>query len=182
MAASPDIDLRNVALSSARLTLRSFSAADAAEAFAAATGTLTRFMGWDPSPSLSAFAGVWREWLPAMAAGTDLMPAIRLASTGEFLGMAGLHGIGSSETEVGIWLKEAAHGLGYGREAVAAIVNWAYISGRVIEVIYPVVVDNCPSRHLVESLGGVLIGNRQLRKPSGEVLDEVVYRIPPPVT
>jgi RimJ/RimL family protein N-acetyltransferase len=178
MPAIANSDLRRIDLASARLTLRSFTQADAAEAFAAATRTLTRFMGWDPSPSLSAFAEVWREWLPAMAAGTDLMPVVRLAATGEFLGMGGLHGIGSKETEVGIWIKETAHGLGYGREAVATIVSWAYGSGKVTEVIYPVVVDNRPSRHLAESLGGVLIGNRQLRKPSGEVLDEVVYRMP----
>jgi RimJ/RimL family protein N-acetyltransferase len=116
-----------------------------------------------------------------MAAGTDVMPAIRLASTSEFLGMAGLHGVGRTETEVGIWIKETAHGSGYGREAIATLVSWAYRSGRVTEVIYPVVIENRPSRHLAESLGGVLIGNRQLKKPSGEVMDEVVYRLPPPV-
>jgi hypothetical protein len=30
---------------------------------------------------------------------------------------------------------------------------------------------------LAESLGGTLVGTRQLQKPSGVVLDEVVYRI-----
>jgi RimJ/RimL family protein N-acetyltransferase len=182
MTATSDRDLEDIELASARLTLRSFTATDAGEAFAAVTPGLTRFLGWDPSPSLAAFAEVWKEWLPAMAAGTDLMPAIRLKATGEFLGMAGLHGIDRSETEVGIWIKAAAHGMGYGREAVATLVSWAYASDKVAEVIYPVVVNNRPSRHLAESLGGVLIGNRQMRKPSGEVLDEVVYRIPPPVS
>jgi RimJ/RimL family protein N-acetyltransferase len=88
------------------------------------TPTLTHFMAWDPSPSLAAFAEIWRGWLPKMAAGTDLALTIRLQSTGEFMGMAGLLCIGQPEPEIGIWIKEAAHGAGYGREAVAAVVAW----------------------------------------------------------
>jgi RimJ/RimL family protein N-acetyltransferase len=172
------VDLRSIALTSLRLSLRSFTAADAAESFAATTPTLTRFMSWDPSPSLEAFADVWRAWLPRIASGTDLPLAIRLKTTAEFLGMAGLHHIGSPEPEIGIWIKEAAHGLGYGREAIAAIIAWAREKVGAAAFIYPVAVPNHPSRHLAESLGGALVGTRQLRKPSGMVLDEVVYRIP----
>ena len=46
--------------------------------------------------------------------------------------------------------------------------------------IYPVAVANGPSRRLAESFGGALVGRRELRKPSGVLLDEVVYRIPAP--
>ncbi len=114
------LNLTNVSIHSPRLLLRSFTEVDAPESFASATPTLTRFMGWEPSPTLSAFAEVWREWLPRMAAGTDLHLAIRLRVSGEFVGMAGLHRIGEPGPEVGIWIKESAHGCGYGREAVAA--------------------------------------------------------------
>ena len=34
------------------------------------------------------------------------------------------------------------------------------------------------SRRLAESLGGTVVGNRVLEKPSGVMLDEMVYRIP----
>jgi hypothetical protein len=71
-------DLRAVAIESRRLSLRSFTGADAAESFAAATVAVTRFMGWDPSPSPAAFAEVWHEWLPQMAAGTDVALTVRL--------------------------------------------------------------------------------------------------------
>src|SRR5215470_5544414 len=47
-------DLRTIAMLSPRLSLRSFTAADAADSFAAATSTVARFMGWDPAPSLEA--------------------------------------------------------------------------------------------------------------------------------
>jgi RimJ/RimL family protein N-acetyltransferase len=173
-------DLRSIALMSARLSLRSFTAADAPESFAASTPTLTRFMGWDPSPSLEAFAEVWREWLPQMASGTDLALVVRLKSTGEFLGMAGLHHIGCAEPEIGIWIKEAAHGSGYGREAVATAIAWASEPVGASGFIYPVAVQNKPSRRLAESLGGSHASVRELRKPSGVVLEEVIYRIPAP--
>ena len=114
-----------------------------------------------------------------MTAGTDLALVVRLASTGDFLGMVGLHHIGSPEPEIGIWIKEAAQGAGYGREAVAATIAWASQRIGAAAFIYPVAIENRPSRRLAERLGGSLVGTRELRKPSG-VLEEVVYRIPPP--
>jgi RimJ/RimL family protein N-acetyltransferase len=171
-------DLRAIEIKSARLCLRSFRAEDAPESFAEVTPTLTRFMSWDPSPSLAAFAEIWRGWLPEMAAGTDLALTVRLQATDEFLGVAGLHRIDEPEPELGIWIKEAAHGAGYGREAIAAIVAWHSRAAGTAGFTYPVAVENRRSRSLVESLGGHLVGTGKLRKPSGVVLDEVVYRIP----
>ena len=47
---------------------------------------------------------------------------VRLKAGQEFLGMAGLHNIGASESDTGIWIKEAMRGNGYGREAVTALI------------------------------------------------------------
>jgi RimJ/RimL family protein N-acetyltransferase len=171
-------DLTGVELFANRLALRAFTPADAPEIFAAVSPTITRFMSWDPSPSPAAFAEVWRQWLPRMTAGTDLSLVIRLRVTDEFLGVAGVHRIGSAEPEVGIWLKETAHGLGYGRETIGAIAKWAPAHIGAVALIYPVAKENLPSRHLAESLHGTIVGERNLRKLSGIVLDEVVYRIP----
>jgi RimJ/RimL family protein N-acetyltransferase len=173
------MDLGSVEIATERLRLRSFTAADAADSFACATPALTRFMTWDPVPSPAAFAEIWREWLPRMAAGTDVALVVRLATTREFLGMAGLHDIGSAAPEVGIWIKEA-HGSGYGREAVAALVGWASTRIGITDLTYPVSVENTPSRRIAESLGGRLIGTRKLCKPSGVMLDQVVYAIAAP--
>ncbi len=181
MAGMGDLtDLRQVALTSTRLTLRAFTAADAPDAFAHATPTVTRFMAWDPSPSLAAVAEAGSAWLPRMAAGIEVSLVVRLASTGEFLGVVGLHGIGEPEPKIGLWIKEAAHRQGYGREALATTIAWGRRTLGATAVIYPVSVENRPSHRLAESLGGMPIGTRQLRKPSGVVLDEVVYRIAAP--
>jgi RimJ/RimL family protein N-acetyltransferase len=170
-------DLRATALTSRRLELKSFLPADAPDSFAVTTPTLTRYMGWHPCASLEAFAHVWREWLQQMKAGTDVYLVIRLKVTGNFLGMAGLHGIGPAPT-IGIWIKEAAHGLGYGREAVAAAIGWASALIGADDFAYPVAALNLPSRRLAESLGGAITGTRQMRKQDGAMFEEVIYRIP----
>jgi RimJ/RimL family protein N-acetyltransferase len=134
-------------------------------------------MGWLPSDSLEAFAQVWREWSQQMKAGTDVYFVIRLKVTGDFLGMVGLHGIGPIPI-IGISIKEAAHGFGYGREAVVAAMGWA--SGQIgaNDFTYPVVALNLRSRRLAESLGGVFTGKRKIQREDGLLFEEVVYRIP----
>jgi RimJ/RimL family protein N-acetyltransferase len=171
-------DLSDTALVSDRLSLTAFTADDAPEAFAGASATVARFMKWEPAPSLEAFADLWRNGIAGMKAGNELSLVLRLRSTGEFLGLAALHNIGSADVEIGIWLKESAHGLGYGREAIAAIVAWACEHVAAEGFIWPVVEQNQPSRRLVESLGGVVVGRRVLKKAGGDVFNQLVYRIP----
>jgi RimJ/RimL family protein N-acetyltransferase len=96
----------------------------------------------------------------------------------EFLGVAGVHRIGSPEPEVGIWIRETAHGRGYGRESIEAIVKWAPANIGAEAFIYPVVTQNHPSHRLAQSLHGSIVGARELRKSGGAVFDQVVYRIP----
>jgi RimJ/RimL family protein N-acetyltransferase len=173
-------DLGGTGLWSERLSLRAFAAADAADILPEATLTISRYMTWEPPPSPAAFAEIWPGWLQQMTAGTDLHLVIRTASTNEFMGLAGLHQIGVPEPTVGIWIKQAAHGRGHGRESIAAILRWARIHLAANALIYPVVEQNQPSRRLAEGLGGVVVGTRELRKPNGVVFDQVIYRIPTP--
>ncbi len=119
------MDLSSVSLSSQRLFLKSFASEDAFEAFEATTPTLTRFMGWEPAPSLEAFAPIWQSWFPMMCVGTDVHFVVRVKPTLEFLGMAGLHNTSAAEPETGIWIRESQHGYGYGREAIAAVISFA---------------------------------------------------------
>jgi RimJ/RimL family protein N-acetyltransferase len=174
------MDLSSVFLSSERLLLKSFTDNDAREAFLAATPTVTRFMGWDPAPSLEAFELIWQSWMPKMRAGTDAYLTVRHKISLEFLGAAGLHNADVVEPEIGIWIKESQHRYGYGREAVASILAFAGSDLGKQAVVYPVVEQNGPSRRLAESLGGGIIGSRLLRKPGGIEYPEVVYRIAAP--
>jgi RimJ/RimL family protein N-acetyltransferase len=175
------MDLSSVSLSSPRLLLKSFAGDDAREAFEAATPAIARFMSWEPASSFESFAPIWQSWIPKMHAGTDVSFAVRHKPSQEFLGAAGLHHIDADEPEVGIWIKASHHGHGYGREAVATVVTFAANNLCKRAVVYPVVEENGPSRRLAESLGGIVIGSRLLRKSGGIKHPEVIYRIPAPV-
>ena len=175
---SKAMDLSRVEVSSQRLSLKGFSPEDAREVLAAVTPAITRFMGFEPSPSLDAFEQIWQGWLPLMRSGTDAHFVVHARSSREFLGVIGFHEIADNEPKIGIWIKEAAHGSGFGREAVAALISFAASALGKKAVLYPVVENNHPSRHLAESLGGIIAGRRLLRKADGIEHPEVIYRIP----
>lgn len=160
---------------SERLALRAFQRDDAPDIFAAITPELTRFMSWEPSATPDAFAAVWRTWLPAIAAETDLHLVIRTRPSGEFLGLAGLHGIGDDAPELGLWIKETAQRHGYGREATGAVMAWAAPRFEVRHFLWPVAEANLPSRRLAEALAGEIVGSFPRPKYTA-----VLYRIPAP--
>ncbi len=173
------MDLSKLELRSARLTLTPFTPSDAAEVFAAITPTLARFMSWEPPASEAELAAILTALGERMKSGEAFDPTvIRLAETGEFLGVGGIYKLDTLEPEPGIWIKEAAHGHGYGREAVKALIDWATATLGAASAVYPADERNAPSRRLAESLGGVDIGRRPLVKPGGAALSLVLYRIP----
>ena len=87
--------------------------------------------------------------------------------------MASLEDADSVSPEIGLWLKESAHGQGFGREVVAALVRWGHATLDKGSFIYPVATQNTTSRRIAENLHGEIIGNRANPK-----YDSVVYRIP----
>jgi RimJ/RimL family protein N-acetyltransferase len=173
------MDLRATRLLSQRLSLKAFGPEDAAEIFSAVTPRITRFMAFEPAPSLDIFQQISRDWITMMAAGTDIHLVVRSKETSEFLGMSGLHKIDSAEPETGIWIKEAQHGHGYGREAVTAVIDWGARDLALPSFIYPTAEANHSSRRLAESLGGIKVGTRTLPKPGDIVLPMILYRISP---
>ncbi len=87
--------------------------------------------------------------------------------------MASFEDADSVSPEVGLWLKESAHGQGFGTEVVAALIQWGHATLGKESFIYPVAVQNTTSRRIAEKLGGEIIATRQNPK-----YDSVVYRIP----
>ncbi|HVJ41452.1 MAG TPA: GNAT family N-acetyltransferase [Dongiaceae bacterium] len=133
--------------------MRTFTAEDAPEIFRCITPSLTRFMAWEPPPSIDAFAEVWRHWLSAMECGEELYFVVRLGRApgretllpmsmeygySEYLGLVGLHDIGSRRPELGLWIKEAAQRRGFGREALGLVTSWASTTLVPESFIYPV--------------------------------------------
>jgi RimJ/RimL family protein N-acetyltransferase len=160
-----------IVIQSPRLHLSEFQMTDAPEVFGCITPAIARFMPWEP-PS-------WSEYLARCEKRTQAPEpnkfsfVIRRLDNNECLGMSSFEDADSISPEVGLWLKETAHWQGFGREVVAALVEWGHTTLGKESFIYPVAVQNVPSRRIAESLHGEIIGNRKNPK-----YDSVIYRIP----
>jgi RimJ/RimL family protein N-acetyltransferase len=160
-----------IVIQSPRLRLSQFQMMDAPEVFACITPAIARFMPWEP-PSWSEYVTRCERRAQAPEPNTFSFVVRRLDNR-ECLGMASLEDADSVSPEVGLWLKESAHGQGFGREVVAALVQWGHATLGKGSFIYPVAIQNIASRRIAESLHGEIIGNRTNPK-----YDSVVYRIP----
>lgn len=160
-----------IVIRSRRLQLSQFQMTDAPEVFGCITPGVAKFMSWEP-PS-------WDEYLArcekrAQAPEPNMFSfAIRRVENNECLGMASFEGADATSPEVGLWLKESAHGQGIGTEVVSALIEWGHATFGKASFIYPVAVENTASRHIAEKLHGEIIGNRTNPK-----YNSVVYRIP----
>ena len=160
-----------IVIESARLRLSPFQMADAQDVFACITPAIAKFMPWEP-PSWSEYVARCEKRVQAPEP-NNFSFVIRRLDNRECLGIAGLEDADSVSPEIGLWLKESAHGQGFGREVVAALVVWGHATLGKGSFIYPVAVQNTASRRIAEKLHGEIIGNRTNPK-----YDSVVYRIP----
>lgn len=171
-------DLSQTCITSTRLTIRAFTAIDAADSFAEATARIAKYMSWNPPASESGYRSIWESSLTDMKMGRQLSLVVRLTGTNEFVGSAGLHPADGALLETGIWIKESAQRQGYGREAVVAVIKWASDRFHPSGFLWPVVDENTPSCRLAASLGGEIIGTRQRQKAGDKKRNLLLYRIP----
>jgi RimJ/RimL family protein N-acetyltransferase len=165
--------MMQVLIRSARLQLSPFKMADAEEVFECITPAIARFMRWEPPKSLNEYKAHREARLRANDQSVFSF-VIRRSDTMECLGVAGLDEADQPTPELGIWLKEAAHGNGYGTEAIKAVAEWAMKTLSKESFLYPVAVENAASRRIAEKLKGEIVGSH--RNPKYE---SVVYEICP---
>jgi RimJ/RimL family protein N-acetyltransferase len=165
--------MAQICIRSARLQLTPFKMADAEEVFNCITPATARFMRWEAPKSLNEYKANREARLRANDQ-SALSFVIRRSDTMECLGIAGLDEADQPTPELGVWLKEAAHGHGYGTEAVRTIAQWATKTLAKESFLYPVAVENVASRRIAEKLNGEIVGTR--RNPKYE---SVVYEICP---
>lgn len=160
-----------IVIHSPRLQLTQFQMTDAHDVFASITPAIAKFMPWEP-PSWSEYVTRCQKRVQAPEP-NNFSFVIRRLENREYLGMASFEDADSVSPELGLWLKESAHGQGFGREVLSALVEYGHTNLGKQSFIYPVAVQNSASRRIAESLHGEIIGNR--RNPK---YDSVVYRIP----
>lgn len=111
-----------IVIQSPRLQLGRFQMMDAQEVFEYITPAIARFMRWEP-PSWSEYVTRCEKRVQAPEPNTFSFVVRRLANR-ECLGMAALEDADSVSPEIGLWLKGSVHGQRFGREVVAALVEW----------------------------------------------------------
>src|ERR1700722_20509186 len=107
-----------IVIQSPRLQFIQFQMTDAEEVFACITPSITKFMRWEP-PSWSEYRARCVERLQAPEPKTFSF-VIRRRDSKECLGMAAVEECDTESPELGLWMKESAHGQGFGRGGVAA--------------------------------------------------------------
>lgn len=111
--------------------------------------------------------------------GRDLQLVITLEATGEFIGCIGIHSrFGARTPEIGLWIKESSFGNKYGIEAVIALKEWAEKNIDLDYFVYPVAIDNIPSRKIPESFGSTVASTLDAERTWSTPLNMVVYHIP----
>src|SRR5215475_11419870 len=137
---------------SRRLQLSEFQMMDAPDVFGCITPAIAKFMSWE-LPSWSEYVARCEKRVQAPEP-NKFSFVIRRLDNRECLGMAGLENADSVSPELGLWLKESAHGQGFGREVVSALVEWGHATLGKGSFIYPVAVQNTASRGIAENLHG----------------------------
>lgn len=160
-----------IVIQSPRLQLSQLQMMDAPDVFACITPAIAKFMPWEP-PSWSDYLARCERRMQKPDP-NQFSFVIRRFDNRECLGMSSFENADSVSPEIGLWLKESAHGQGFGREVVAALIGWGHATLGKESFIYPVAVQNTASRRIAEKLRGEIKGNRKNPK-----YDSVVYRIP----
>ena len=171
------MNLLNTRIEARRVFLLPVSRDHAEEIFRSFTPQITRYMNPRPAQAIDETLEFIDESRKEIADGTNLPLSVICKQTGAFVGCAGLHDIGANDRELGIWIKQASQGHGYGHEAITAVIEWARSNLQFEYLRYPVDKRNLPSRKIAERNGGVIRKEYRKMSQSGFELDEVEYWI-----
>ena len=144
---------------------------------------LRKFLGSLPwaanEPSIEASETFCRRSAAQFMARGDFPFLLFERPTGRFVGATGLHRVdwGVPKIEVGYWRRTSAGGRGFVREAVAAVVLYAFVELKMERVELITDSENWPSRRVAEATGFRLEGvlRRDRRAPDGSLRDTCVY-------
>jgi RimJ/RimL family protein N-acetyltransferase len=142
------VSATRAALATRRLVLEPVSAQLASRIVAGDLSGVRPANGWPHANTLDALHAT-------VTTGADDCWLITLTATGEVIGDCGVKGPPDSAgtMEIGYGLARPWWGRGYGREAVGALMAWAFAQPGCQRLTAEVHQDNLASRHLLERLG-----------------------------
>ncbi|ACK74111.1 conserved hypothetical protein (plasmid) [Gloeothece citriformis PCC 7424] len=170
-------NLEKLSLESKRLILQPISILYIEDVFREFTSEITTFMYPKPPQNLRETEKIIKDMIQQRENQTEIVLVILKKDNLEFLGIGEVGAINTDAPHLGIWLKQSAHGNGFGKEAVNQLKNWADKNLKYNYLSYPVDKRNIPSRKIAESIGGKIFREFQQTNKNGNLLDEVEYRI-----
>ena len=173
------MDLTKITINTSRLKLIPTSLKYASDIFKEFTPEITIYMYPRSARKQEETENFIRLSNLNMKSGKVFQAVILNKTTGEFLGHGGIASLDTNTPELGIWIKKSAHGNKYGKEAVIGLKKWLDENVKYKYIIYPVDRKNLASRKIAESLGGIIEDEYKKESLSGNILDEVEYRIYP---
>ena len=175
---SDPLDLADVEITSKRLLFTTELANYREDIFTEFNDDIIQYMLPKPAQRIEETQAFIDDSMSGMHEGWNLVLAITIRTSGEFLGCCGLHGKGQHRTpELGIWIKKSGHGHKYGQESIQSLAQWAFDHIDVDYLIYPVDRANIPSRKIPKSMGGVIFEEQHVKTHRGGYLDEVKYKL-----
>ena len=111
--------------------------------------------------------------------GLSFQVAILDKKSKKFLGGGGVNHINRKTPELGIWIKESAHGHGYGKETIIALKEWVDKNLSYEYILYRADEENYPSKRIPEFLNGKVEREYDTFNMSGKEQHVLEYRIYP---
>ncbi len=173
------VNLRNIIIETERLRLAPIEMKHAPSIFSEFTEEITTYMFPAAAKNITETENFVRQELEKIRKGESLTVIITDKTGGGFLGVESAVDIHKKIICFGIWLKKSAHGNKYGQEAMKGLKDWIDNNIKYEYIFYPVDKRNVASRKVAESLGGVIRAKYKKKNMSGNILDEVEYRIYP---
>ncbi len=171
------MDVSKTKIETERLELVPGTMEYAEQIFSEYRDPVIQYMNYRPPESLDILKERIQEREVNMEKGIQLFMAILLKESKEFIGIMALENLNKRNPEMGGWLKESAHGSGYGREAAAALKEWADQHVDYDHILWPCATANTSSCKLAESLGGKVHKEYEKKTARGNVWPFVDYWI-----
>ncbi|WP_167954782.1 GNAT family N-acetyltransferase [Anaerosporobacter faecicola] len=142
------------------------------------TDEITKYQYPDRFNNIEEAKNLVSEFVEEMKQG-NMLELVILTSDGEFLGSMEAFGIREETPEVGLWLKQSIHKLGYGYEALKALIDDLSARETYRYFTYEADVRNEQSIHLVEKFAHEKLGCEEIVTESGKKLKLQTYHILP---
>lgn len=167
---------RNINFSSDRLSYLVVNDSYKEDIFNALTPTVAKFLPFIPTGKIEDTQGFIDYSLDVLDKGTDITLIAVDKDTKEFIGCCGIHDINPESISLGIWLKEAAFGKGYGQELIKALESYVNENLDVDYLIYNVEKDNHGSIKIAEKLGYIYHSDFVRNISEQKILNMLQYR------